>query len=209
MAERFGAIGNERYRDYLKDMHAAGTHLVSLLNDLLDLSKIETGQLDLTFAELDLNELTQQCVGIMQPQANRARIIIRSSLAPGMFRVVADARSLRQIVLNLLANAIKFTGPGGQIIVSTALAETGEALLRVRDTGVGMRESDIAAALEPFGQTATSGSWGSGGLGLGLPLTKALTEANRANFSIKSAPNAGTLVEIAFPASRVLNPSSG
>ena len=86
MAERFGPIGNERYREYLKDIHAAGTHLVSLLNDLLDLSKIETGQLDLTFANVSLNDLTQQCVGIMQPQANRARIIIRTSLTPGCRR---------------------------------------------------------------------------------------------------------------------------
>jgi len=203
MAERFGSIGNERYREYLKDMHAAGTHLVSLLNDLLDLSKIETGQLDLTFADVDLNDLTQQCVAIMQPQANRARIIIRTALAPGLPQVKADARSMRQIVLNLLANAIKFTGPGGQAIVSTAIADGGEAVLRVRDTGVGMRETDIEAVLEPFHQTATSASWGSGGSGLGLPLTKALAEANRANFSIKSAPNAGTLIEIAFPSSRV------
>ncbi len=204
MAERFGPIGNERYRDYLKDIHGAGMHLVSLLNDLLDLSKIETGQLDLTFANVSLNELTQQCVGIMQPQASRARIIIRTSLTPGMPQVVADERSLRQIVLNLLSNSIKFTGPGGQVIVSTAFADGGEAVLRVRDTGVGMSEADVEAALEPFRQTATSGSWGSGGTGLGLPLTKALAEANRAHFSIKSAPNAGTLVEVAFPPTRVL-----
>ena len=204
MAERFGPIGNERYREYLKDIHGAGMHLVSLLNDLLDLSKIETGQLDLTFANVSLNELTQQCVGIMQPQASRARIIIRTSLTPGMPQVVADERSLRQIVLNLLSNSIKFTGPGGQVIVSTAFADSGEAVLRVRDTGVGMSETDVEAALEPFRQTATAGSWGSGGTGLGLPLTKALAEANRAHFSIKSAPNAGTLVEVAFPPTRVV-----
>jgi signal transduction histidine kinase len=204
MAERFGPIGNERYREYLKDIHGAGMHLVSLLNDLLDLSKIETGQLDLSFANVSLNELTQQCVGIMQPQASRARIIIRTSLTPGMPQVVADERSLRQIVLNLLSNSIKFTGPGGQVIVSTAFADSGEAVLRVRDTGVGMSETDVEAALEPFRQTATSGSWGSGGTGLGLPLTKALAEANRAHFSIKSAPNAGTLVEVAFPPTRVV-----
>ena len=84
MAERFGPIGNERYREYIKDIHAAGTHLVSMLNDLLDLSRIETGQVELTFANVNLNELTQQCVGIMQPQANRARIIIRTSLTPGV-----------------------------------------------------------------------------------------------------------------------------
>ena len=199
MAEHFGPIGNERYRDYLKDIHVAGTHLVSLLNDLLDLSKIETGQLDLTFAPVGLNELTQQCVGIMQPQASRARIIIRTSLTPGLPQVKADERSLRQIVLNLLANSIKFTGPGGQVIVSTACADSGETVLRVRDTGVGMSAKDVEAALEPFRQTATSGSWGSGGTGLGLPLTRALAEANGAHFNIKSAPNAGTLVEIAFP----------
>jgi signal transduction histidine kinase/PAS domain-containing protein len=204
MAERFGPIGNERYREYLKDVHAAGMHLVALLNDLLDLSKIETGQLGLTFANVSLNELTQQCVGIMQPQASHARIIIRTALAPALPKVVADERSLRQIVLNLLSNSIKFTGPGGQVIVSTAFADSGEAVLRVRDTGVGMSEKDVEAALEPFRQTATAGSWGSGGTGLGLPLTKALAEANRAHFSIKSAPNAGTLIEVAFPPARVV-----
>jgi signal transduction histidine kinase len=205
MAERFGPIGNERYREYLKDIHGAGTHLVALLNDLLDLSKVETGRLDLTFGNVTVNELTQQCVGIMQPQANRARIIIRTSLTQALPQVIADERTLRQIVLNLIANAIKFTGPGGQVIVSTALSDSHEVVLRVRDTGVGMSEKDIEAALEPFRQVATSGSWGSGGTGLGLPLTKALAEANRANFSIKSAPNAGTLVEIAFPPSRVVS----
>jgi PAS domain S-box-containing protein len=204
MAERFGPIGNERYREYTKDIHAAGTHLVSMLNDLLDLSRIETGQLELTFANVNLNDLTQQCVGIMQPQANRARIIIRTSLTPGVPLVVADERSLRQIVLNLISNSIRFTGPGGQVIVSTVFTDSREAVLRVRDTGSGMSEKDIAAALEPFRQIATSGSWGSGGIGFGLPLTKALAEANRANFSIKSAPNAGTLVEVAFPPSRIV-----
>ena len=204
MAERFGPIGNERYRDYLKDIHGAGAHLVSLLNDLLDLSKVESGKLDLSFGNVGVNDLTQQCVGIMQPQANRARIIIRTSLTPALPQVVADERSLRQIVLNLLANSIKFTGPGGQVIVSTAMSDSSEVVLRVRDTGVGMSEKDIEAALEPFRQVATSGSWGSGGTGLALPLTKALAEANRANFHIKSARNAGTLVEIAFPPSRVV-----
>jgi PAS domain S-box-containing protein len=203
MEERFGPIGNERYRQYLKDIHAAGGHLVSLINDLLDLSKIEAGKLDLTFAKVDLNALVQQCVALMQPQANRERIIIRTSLAPGLPPVMVDARSIRQIVLNLLSNSIKFTGAGGQVIMSTAPTDRGEAVLRVRDTGVGMSEKEIEAALEPFRQLATSTRWGSGGTGLGLPLTKALAEANRASFAIKSAANAGTLVEVTFPAARV------
>jgi PAS domain S-box-containing protein len=204
MEGRFGPIGNERYREYLKDIHASGEHLISLINDLLDLSKIEAGRLDLSFVSVDLNEIASQCMAIMQPQANRERIIIRSALAPDLPHVVADARSLRQIALNLLSNSIKFTSPGGQVIVSTTLTDDGEVHLRVRDTGIGMSETEIKTALEPFRQIATAGRPGSGGTGLGLPLTKALAEANRASFSIKSTVNAGTLVEIAFPSTRVL-----
>jgi PAS domain S-box-containing protein len=204
MGEQFGPIGNERYAEYLKDIHASGEHLVSLINDLLDLSKIEAGKLDLVFASVNLNELTRQCVALMQPQANQQRIIIRSSLSATLPPVVADARSVRQIVLNLLSNSIKFTGAGGQVIVSTALTDRAEAILRVRDTGIGMTEKEILTAMEPFRQLATSTRYGSGGTGLGLPLTKALAEANRAAFSIKSAVDAGTLVEITFPGTRVL-----
>jgi PAS domain S-box-containing protein len=204
MDESFGPIGTERYREYLRDIHASGGHLISLINDLLDLSKIEAGKLDLTFTSVNLNELVRQCVAMMQPQANQQRIIIRTSLSPTLPCVVVDARSIRQIVLNLLSNSIKFTTAGGQVIVSTALTERGEAVLRVRDTGIGMSEKEIETALEPFRQLATSARWGSGGTGLGLPLTKALAEANRATFSIKSAVNAGTLVEITFPSTRVL-----
>jgi PAS domain S-box-containing protein len=202
MQERFGPIGNERYRQYLKDIHTSGGHLVSLLNDLLDLSKIEAGKLELNFSPVNLNELTQQSVALMQPQANRERIIIRTSLGPTLPAVTADARSVRQILLNLLSNSIKFTGVGGQVIVSTARSDDGEVVLRVRDTGVGMSEQDIAVAMEPFRQLATSARWGSGGTGLGLPLTKALAEANRASFKIRSAVNTGTLVEVAFPGAR-------
>jgi PAS domain S-box-containing protein len=199
MEERLGPVDNERYRAYLKDIHASGAHVVSLLNDLLDLSKIEAGKLELSFADVDLNELTQHCVALMQPQANTARVIIRTSLAPTLPQIVADARSVRQILLNLLSNSIKFTAAGGQVIVSTALTEGNEAVLRVRDTGIGMSEKEIETALEPFRQIETSARGGSGGTGLGLPLTKALAEANRANFAIKSNINAGTLVEVAFP----------
>ncbi|QIB35029.1 ATP-binding protein [Ancylobacter pratisalsi] len=204
MEERFGPIENQRYRDYLRDIHASGGHLISLINDLLDLSKIEAGKLELQFTSVPLNEIVQQCMGIMQPQANRERIIIRSSLASDLPQIVADARSIRQIVLNLVSNSVKFTRPGGQVILSTALTENSEVVLRVRDTGVGMSETDVSIAMEPFRQLATSGRSGSGGTGLGLPLTKALAEANRASFNIRSAVDVGTIVEITFPSTRVL-----
>jgi len=200
--ERLGPIGTERYKDYLKDIHTSGEHVISLVNDLLDLSKVEAGRMELSFGSVDLNAIVTSCLGIMQPQANRDRVIMRSQLSAKLPPVVADERSIRQIILNLLSNASKFTEPGGQVIVSTALSDNGEAVIRVRDTGVGMTEAEVQAALEPFRQL--SNARGRGGTGLGLPLTKALVEANRAHFSIKSKTREGTLVEITFPPTRVL-----
>jgi PAS domain S-box-containing protein len=202
MDERFGPVGSERYRQYLKDIHASGGHLISLVNDLLDLSKIEAGKLDLTFVNVHLNDLVQQCVAFMQEQANREHVILRTSLPINLPQIVADARSVRQIVLNLLANSIKFTGAGGQVIVSTALTDTHEVILRVRDTGVGMSEKVLQTALEPFRQAASATLWGMSGSGFGLPITKALAEANHARFRITSRAGDGTLVEVAFPATR-------
>jgi signal transduction histidine kinase len=177
---------------------------MSLINDLLDLSKIEAGKVELTFEAVPANAIIQECVALMQPQANRERIIIRTSLASELPNVVADPRSFRQILLNLLSNAIKFTRAGGQVIVSTTLEESGEVVVRVRDTGIGMTDKDIETALKPFRQVALSRDDREHGTGLGLPLTKALVEANRAAFAIESAPNQGTLVKITFPTTRVL-----
>ena len=204
MEERFGSIGNERYRSYLKDIHVSGEHLMSLINDLLDLSKIEAGKLDLSFEAVAVNAVIQECVALMQPQANREHIIIRTSLSGDVPDVVADRRSLRQILLNLLSNAVKFTRAGGQVIVSSAMEASGEVIVRIRDTGIGMSEKDVETALKPFRQIATSKTGDQRGTGLGLPLTKALVEANRASFAIDSAVDQGTLVKITFPTTRVL-----
>lgn len=199
LEERFGPLANDRYRQYLNDIHSSGGRLVALVGDLLDLSRIEAGRLELDFTSVAINELVTQCVAALQPQAKQARIIIRSSLSPKLPQVVADMRSLRQIVTNLLANSIKFTGTGGQVIVSTALTDRGEVVLRVRDSGVGMSAAEIAAATAPFSELATSTRFGSGGADLRLALSKALAEANRANFHIESKLRAGTLVEVSFP----------
>jgi PAS domain S-box-containing protein len=202
MEERFGPVGNDRYKDYLKDIHASGTHVMSLVNDLLDLSKIESGKAELNFVAVDANRIVQDCVALLQPQALRERVILRIALAPHMPKLVADERSLKQIVLNLLSNAVKFNEPGGQVIVSTALTDSGNAVIRVKDTGIGMDDEEIQMALEPFRQLATAKQ--SSGTGLGLPLTRALVEANRASFTIRSRKREGTLVEVSFPSPRVL-----
>jgi PAS domain S-box-containing protein len=194
--ERFGALGNERYVEYMKDIRASGERVIAIVNDLNDLSRIESGKLDLAFANQNLNDLVEQCVAVMQPQANRERIIIRTSLAHTLPPVVADARALRQIALNLIGNSIHLANAGGQVIVSTALSDFGDVVLRVRDTGFGLNDNEVAAAMEPFRTGAppdqTSGS------GVSLSLTKALVEANRAQFQIKTGGHSGTLIEVTF-----------
>jgi PAS domain S-box-containing protein len=195
--ERFGPLGNERYVDYMKDIRSSGERVIAIINDLLDLSRIETGKLDLAFANQNLNEMVEQCVAVMQPQANRGRIIIRTSLAHLLPAVSADARALRQIALNLIGNSIHLANAGGQVIVSTALTDYGEVVLRVRDTGHSMNDNELAAAMEPFNSQAPA-DHASENAGVSLSLTKALVEANRARFQIKTAPHSGTLIEVLF-----------
>ena len=201
--ERFGPIGNDRYKEYVKDIHASGAHVMSLVNDLLDLSKIEAGKMELQAVPVDANKIIGECVSLMQPQASRERVIMRLSLAASLPRIIADERSVRQIELNLLSNAVKFNDPGGQVIVATALTEAGQVVIRIRDTGPGMSASDIEMALEPFRQLSNARPM-TVGTGLGLPLTKALVEANQASFTIRSKVDQGTLVEVAFPPAQVL-----
>jgi PAS domain S-box-containing protein len=195
--ERFGTLGNERYADYLKDIRASGERVIAIIDDMLDLSQIESGKLDLDFARQDLNALVEQCVGVLQPQANRERIIIRSSLTHGLPSIQADAQALRQIALTLIGCAIHLANAGGQVIVSTALNDLGEVALRIRDTGHGMNDNEIAAAMAPF-RTPSPADEVAAGNGTNLSLAKALVEANRGRFHIKSAPNAGTLIEVVF-----------
>ncbi len=202
--EKFGPVANDRYRDYLRDINRSGNHVLDLVNDLLDISKIEAGQQEMSYEAVSLNETLAETVALMQPQANRERVIIRSSFASKLPDVVADLRSVRQIALNILSNAVRYTQAGGQVIVSTAYEPGGEVVMRVRDTGIGMTPAEIEQALKPFKQINSLKRARGDGTGLGLPLTKAMVEANRAKFTINSTPGEGTLVEVAFPSTRVL-----
>jgi PAS domain S-box-containing protein len=195
IGERFGALG-ERYVEYMKDIRASGERVIAIINDLLELSRIETGKLDLVFTNQNLNDIVESCVAVMQPQANRERIIIRTSLTHGLRPVLADAHALRQVTLNLIANSIHLANAGGQVIVSTALSDFGEVVLRVRDTGHGLNDNEVAAAMEPFRTQAPSDQ--APDSGVRLCLTKALVEANRAQFHIRTAPHSGTLIEVVF-----------
>ncbi len=200
---RFGEIDNERYRGYVQDIHASGAHLLSLINDLLDLSKVEAGKLELNFTSVSLGDVADYALKMLQEQAMAARVVLRKSMPADLPNVVADLRSMRQAMINLVSNAIKFTDAGGQVVISAQLAASGELKLRVKDTGIGMDEEQLRGALEPFGRVVTEGREVQG-TGLGLPLTKALVEANRARLTLASEPRKGTLAEITFPTTRVL-----
>lgn len=197
--EQFGPLGNDRYREHLRDIQAFGGKALALVNDLVDFAGIESGQTTLTFSELPLNELVSSCITQLQPRATRERILVRTSFASDLGSVLADERSLRQAALNAIAHAIRLSEPGGQVIVSTMLAERGEIALRVRDTGLGMTSEEIALALEPFRADDSTATKAAQNIGLGLTLTKALVEANRGRLRIISGKDEGTLVEMLLP----------
>jgi signal transduction histidine kinase len=180
LQERFGPIGNARYKGYVEDIHQSGLYALSLLNDLLDISKIEAGKFELDFTAVEVPELVEDCVNSLQPLA-------------------------KQILLNLLTNAIKFTKEGGQVIVSGTMID-GELRLRVRDNGVGMTKDEIGFAMQPFHQLDTAPRMQSG-TGLGLPVTKALVDANRARLVLTSEPGVGTSADVVFPAERLFTSS--
>ncbi len=202
--ERFGPVGHPRYHEYAHDISKSGRHVLDIVNDLLDISKIEAGQQDLDFQAVSLNDEITESLSLMQQIANENRVIVRSSLPSNVPSVVADKRSIKQILLNILSNSIRFTPAGGQIVVSSSLEASGNVLLRIRDNGVGMNRAELERAMQPFGQVGHETRQRGEGTGLGLPLTRAMTEANRANFDIVSAPGEGTLVTINFPPQRVL-----
>ena len=201
--ERFGELKNEKYRAYANDIHASGTHLLALVNDLLDLSKVESGKLELDFTAVNVVDAAEHVLRLMSEEAARANVVVRKSFAAGLPRVVADLRALRQVLLNLVSNAIKYTDAGGQVIVSALMEETGEVVLRVKDSGIGMDATQLQEALRPYVRVESVARERQG-TGLGLPLSKALVEANRAQFTIASEPGQGTLAEVRFPATRVL-----
>ncbi|KQU15988.1 hypothetical protein ASG63_11340 [Methylobacterium sp. Leaf94] len=195
--ETVGPVGSERYRVSLREVHASGARLLDLLTDLLDLARIEAGKIDRVVADIALNDVVTHCVTLLHPEAVRRRIVLRTSFSTDLPVLSADERFVRQATMNVIANAIALTEAGGQVIVSTSLADRGEIALRIRDTGVGMTAAEMEGALHPF----RSGSRvePSRGTGLGLPLTKALTEANHGRFRISSRKDEGTLVEMLFP----------
>ena len=194
-----------RYRSYADDIYTAGQHLLNLINDILDLSKIEVGYMRLREGVVDIADVVRKCCRLVHERARDNGQTIEPAIPPDIPRLCADELRLKQIIINLLSNAIKFTPPGGHVRIAAASHADGGLTLSVTDTGVGMRPEEIPTALTPFLQIDRGWRSGRDGTGLGLPLAKTLTELHGATFGIDSAPGEGTTVTITMPAARVLH----
>ena len=202
-SEAHGPIGNELYKEYLQDIMMSGNLLLALINDILDLSKAEAGKVTLNEAPASIAEIANESATMVRQQARDADVILESSAAPALPALLCDARMVKQILLNLLTNAIKFTPAGGRIMLEANLAGEGLRVV-VRDTGIGIADADLPKALADFGRVDGEFGRNRPGTGLGLPLAKHLAEAHGASFAIDSQIDVGTTVTIVFPRGRLI-----
>jgi len=198
MQERFGAVENAKYAEYIIDIHESAVLALSLINDVLDLSRMVAGQFDVSAEEIGINDLSRSMMRIMRPQAEKRSIRLKTELASHEILINAGHRSMKQVLLNLLTNAIKFTGQGGSVTIKTGLENSKTAYVKICDTGSGMTKIEVDTVMRPFSQLKRNAEHVEG-TGLGLPITKALVDANGGQFVIKSTPDIGTEVKVLFP----------
>ncbi|OIQ88041.1 cell-division control histidine kinase PdhS [mine drainage metagenome] len=202
--EPFGALGHDKYREYLAHIHESGCHLLDLINDMLDLSKVEAGKLELEEEEVDLAASVQAAMHLVQERAQRSNVRLVVEVADHLPRLKADNLRLKQIMLNLLTNAIKFTPENGRVTLRAGLDEAGGVEISVADTGVGIAPEDIARVLEPFSQVVNPMVRREEGTGLGLPISKRLVELHGGSLTLSSEVGHGTRVTVRLPAERLV-----
>ncbi len=201
--EMLGPIGNARYKGYATDISDSAGHLLELINDILDTAKIEAGEMSLAEETVDPHGLLESVGRLIAPRAERAKLRLDVHLAENIPALRVDKTKLKQILINLLSNAVKFTPEGGRVSLSAEVADNGEFLFLVRDSGIGIAPGDMARAMSPFGQVDSRLSRKYEGTGLGLPLAKSLTEMHGGIFELVSQTAVGTTVTLRLPASRV------
>jgi signal transduction histidine kinase len=201
--ELFGPVGRGDYKAYAGDIMRSGHHLLAIINDVLDFAKADAGRMDLADEEVHLAKLIQSAARLLRQQADGAGLHLLLDLDDAPLLIRADSRRLRQVLINLIGNAIKFTPPGGRIDISARLVER-ETRIEVRDTGVGIPEQDLPQVLEPFRQGDRSHGRRHGGTGLGLPICDRLIRLHGGSLTLQSKPGRGTSVTIRLPADRLI-----
>ena len=208
MAAGYPGPLNTKQAEYIRDIKGSGAHLLELINDILDLSKIEAGKARLYEEHLDAERLCRAAFRVIKPRAEAAQLDLVMEVAPGTPALRGDERMVKQILLNLLSNAVKFTPRGGTVALTARVEEDGCFHLSVNDTGIGIAEHERATAFAPFGQVDSRLSRKYAGTGLGLPLVRSMADLHGAEVILDSRPGAGTTVSIRFPAERVVSPQA-
>jgi signal transduction histidine kinase len=206
--QMLGPVGNPTYVDYARDIHQSAAHLLQIINDILDLSKVEAGKIELDEQSIDMHALVDSALRLVGERAHEAGVTVSNEVPPDMPQLFADERLLKQILINLLSNSIKFTEKGGAVRVRAEREATGVIAISVADTGIGISEEDLPKVMEPFRQADSALSRKYEGTGLGLPLVKSFVELHRGVFELRSQLGAGTTATMRFPRDRVRSESS-
>ena len=203
VSQMFGPLGDPRYVGYAADILSSGQHLLALINDILDMSKIEAGKMNLRFEMVDIIDVAEDSMRLVRDRAEQTGLTLAIEVPPGMPELEADYRALKQVMLNLLSNAVKFTPRGGSITVRARMVDAGKRMqVSVTDTGIGIAKEDLRRLARPFEQVEGQQAKTTQGTGLGLALTKSLVEMHTGVFKMESQPGAGTTVSFLLPLRR-------
>ncbi|MCH2038430.1 MAG: ATP-binding protein, partial [Rickettsiales bacterium] len=197
--EVMGPVGNAQYRDYASDINNSGVHLLSLINDILDYSKAEAGKLEVEYIKMDLNKVVKSSFRLVLPRAKEAKINLVQDVPKEHVVLEADPKRMKQVILNLLSNSVKFTPEAGEVKLTLRIINNKFVKIDVHDTGIGISAKNISQAMSTFGQVDSSLSRRYEGTGLGLPFSKKLVEMMGGRFDIKSEEGLGTTITLRFP----------
>jgi signal transduction histidine kinase len=199
--QSYGPVGVDKYVEYAHDIHESADHLLAVVNDILDLSKIEAGRATLVLEDVEAAELADSCLRLIHGRAADARLQLRRNVEESLPRLRVDPLKVKQILINLLSNSVKFTKSGGTVTLRVASTPEGGVAFSVQDTGIGIAESDLPKAIESYGQVESGPGQRAEGTGLGLPLAKALVELHGGELKLESSAGKGTTVTALFPPS--------
>jgi two-component system cell cycle sensor histidine kinase PleC len=202
--EMLGPLENDKYRDYAGSIHDSGAHLLNLINEILDLSRIEAGRYELVESTFHLEDLVGECRQLLRLRCEAKSILVEEDIALDLPLLRADERAVRQICLNLLSNAVKFTPPGSRIVLAVGRAADGGLRLSIEDNGPGIPADELPRVMQAFGQGSLAHRCAEGGTGLGLPIVQSLTDLHSGRFELITSPGAGTRAIVQFPSWRAV-----